>query len=120
MQLSSTAKAGEIATVGLRREQFLADEFSWSNSARAGEQSAARVRRELIQHVEFRHLREYLDKTLARVALIADEEQPSIIFHALTPGGPALCRISDAVIVGIRAPEDPRVVIALGSGKTHM
>jgi hypothetical protein len=41
---------------------------------------------ELIHPVELRHLVVDLDEAGAQIALIADEEQAGILFHALPPG----------------------------------
>ena len=47
-----------------------------------------------------------LTKPVRGSRLVADEQQPGVVFHALPPGRPALGGEIHAVIVGIAAPQD--------------
>jgi hypothetical protein len=83
--------------------------------------AAADVGDELVHHVEARHLLEDLDEAGARVALVADEEQPGVELHALAPGRPALGRDSShAVVVGIERRRTWRAVVASPMREAHM
>src|SRR3954447_21060755 len=100
------------AWAGSGGEQALPDELARSRPARAGEQAAAGMRDELVQHVEFRQALEDLDKAGSRVALIADEEQPGVVLFASPPRLPALGNLVDPVIIRIGAPQDFGAVVA--------
>ena len=84
------------------------------------EEAAAGVGRELFQHVDLRELREYFHETFARIALVADEEQPRVILHGLALGRPAFRSVANTIIIRIGASENSRAVIAFGSGEPHM
>ncbi len=87
-------------------KQPLAHEPAGPRPGRTGEEAAADVGDELVQHVELGHVLENLHEARARVALVADEEQPRIQLHPLAPGRPALGDEGEAIVIGIGAAED--------------
>jgi hypothetical protein len=80
-------------------KQALPHELALCSATGTGKQSAADVSYELIHHVEFRHPLEDFDESGPRVALVADEEQPGVIFQTLSPRRPALRREVQTIVV---------------------
>src|SRR5271167_4840011 len=103
-----------------RLEQPLADELAFRDPARAGEEAAAGMGHELVQEVEFRQFVKNLDEPGPRVALVADEKQPGIVFRGLAPRRPPFRDKIDSVIVRIGPAQDLYAAIGRRSRKADM
>jgi len=114
-RLAASRDAQLLEALALLRsgEQALADESAGARPRRTGEQPAADVGRELVQHVDLGHAREDPDESGARVALVALEQQAGIERDQLPPGRPALGDFGQAVVVGEGAPQDLRAAVVL-------
>src|ERR1700733_1438263 len=110
--------AWEISMAGL--EETLTDELTIRDPAGAGEQAPSRVGNELTHHVELCQLVENLDEAGAGITLVADKKQPGIVFHAASPGRPALSHETDPVVVSIWPAQDLRAVVAASGGETNV
>src|SRR5262249_4175301 len=100
-----------VSAGGGCRKQPLPDKLAGCEAAGAGEKTAAGVGDKLVEHVELRQLLKNLDKSGARVALIADKKQPGIVGHAALPRRPPLGDKADPIVIGIGPPQDLRTVV---------
>src|SRR5262252_10570350 len=109
---------GRLSQPGLK--QALPDEPPLRNPAGTGENPAAGVGHELVQHVKLCQLVEDLDEASAKVALVAYEQEPGVVLKTLAPGRPALNGEINPIVVGVGTPQNLCALIARRGGETDM
>src|SRR5476651_694362 len=109
-----------IASINSSFKQPRADKRTRPHARRAREHRAAHMRGELIHHVEL--CQPFIDRneTAARIALVRDEDQPSVILGFLTPWRPPLDIKIGAVVIRIRTAQDLRTVVRCLVRQTHV
>jgi hypothetical protein len=75
------------------------NELTLGNAAGTGKEATAGMGDELVEHIEFRHLLENLNKAGPGVALIAHEKKSGVIFNTLAPRRPPLSGEIGAIII---------------------